>query len=294
MTVDVTVSIVNWNTADELRGCLDSVLAQNGHTSFSVTVVDNASSDGSAEMVASEYAGRVCLITNSKNLGFGAGHNQAIRISDSRYVLLLNPDCRIPDPEALRKMVEFMDANPDIGMLGPRVLNPDGSLQYSARRYPTPFAAIFRHTILGKLFPNNRFVREYMMTDWSHDEVRDVDWLSGSALLVRKETMDQIGLLDEQFFMYVEDVDWCRRAHAGGWRVVYFPMTVVTHRIGAASDQNPVPMIRQHHRSMLRYYLKYNGRGPGVILTPIVMLGLWLRQRSLIRRAETGRPADDH
>lgn len=288
MGVDVTVSIVNWNTKAELRVCLDSVLAQTS-VSFEVTVVDNASSDGSAEMVASEYDDRVCLVSNPENRGFGAAHNQSIARSNGRYVFLLNPDCRMLDPNALSNMVSYLDENTDIGMLGPRVLNPDGSLQYSARRYPTPFAAVFRHTILGRLFPNNRFVREYMMIDWSHDEVRDVDWLSGSALMVRRETFERIGLLDEGYFMYVEDVDWCRRAHEAGWRVIYYPMAAVTHRIGAASDQNPVSMIKQHHRSMLRYFLKYEGRSSKVLLTPFVILALWLRQRSLIRRAKSGR-----
>ena len=280
--LDVTVSIVNWNTRDELRGCLKSVLSQDGSVKFEVIVVDNASSDGSAAVVSSEFAGRVTLIANDKNLGFGAAHNQAIDVSKGRYVFLLNPDCRLLEGDVLRRMVDFLDANPDVGMLGPKVVYPDGSLQYSARRFPTMFAAAFRHTILGKLFPKNRYVREYMMTDWAHDQVIDVDWLSGSALMVRRKTFERIGVLDEKFFMYCEDVDWCKRAHLGGWRVVYYPMTSISHRIGAASDQNAIAMIKQHHKSMLRYFLKYESRSPRILLMPLILGALWWRTRSRI------------
>ncbi|MCE5199785.1 MAG: glycosyltransferase family 2 protein [Armatimonadota bacterium] len=285
-SVDVTVSIVNWNTKDELRDCLLSVFSQDRSITFEVFVADNASSDGSAEMIKSEFAGKVNLIENPKNLGFGAAHNMALGQARGRYMMILNPDCRMLEHDVLGKMIKYMDSTPSVGMLGPKVLNPDGSLQYSARRSPTMFAAIFRHTLLGKLFPNNSFVRDYLMADWQHDRERDVDWLSGSAIVVRKETIDQIGLLDERFFMYLEDVDWCRRAREAGWRVVYFPMAAVSHRIGAASDQNPIPMIKQHHKSMLRYFLKYNARNPKVLLTPIAMIALWIRACSLIRRAK--------
>ncbi|MEN6357248.1 MAG: glycosyltransferase family 2 protein [Armatimonadota bacterium] len=284
--IDVTVSIVNWNTKDELRDCLNSMLSQDGAVSFEVIVADNASSDGSADMITSEFDGQVTLIRNSVNLGFGAAHNLSIRRSRGRYVLLLNPDCRMLEPDVLAKMVGYMDDNPDIGMLGPKILNPNGSLQFSARHFPTMFAAIFRHTIFGKLSPKNRFVRDYLMIDFAHDQIADVDWLSGSALMARRETFEQTGLLDERFFMYLEDVDWCKRAHMAGWRVVYYPMVSVSHRIGAASDQNPVPMIKQHHKSMLRYYLKYNSHSLKILLTPLAIIALWLRQRSLIKRTK--------
>ncbi len=285
-TVDVTVSIVNWNTREYLRKCLESVLAQNSGISIEINVVDNASTDGSAAMVRSEFGNHVRLITMSRNAGFAAAQNQSIRLASGRYVFLLNPDSVLNSPDVLRKMVEFMDANKDVGFLGPKVVNPDGSLQYSARRFPTMLAAVFRHTLLGRLFPNNAFVRRYLMTDWAHDRIAEVDWLSGSALLVRKETIQQIGLLDERFYMYLEDVDWCRRAHDAGWRVVYFPEVTVIHKIGGASDQNPVEMIKEHHKSMLRYFLKYNARSPQILLLPLVLLGLWLRTKARLRLLE--------
>jgi len=283
-TPDVTISIVNWNTRDELRECLDTVLAQDGQVTYEIVVIDNASSDGSAEMVRGEFADRVTLIANSRNIGFGSAHNQALKIAVGRYAMLLNPDCRILEGDDLRVMVDFMDENDDVGILGPKIVNPDGSIQFSARRFPTMFAAVFRHTLLGRLFPKNRFVRAYLMLDWAHDRTADVDWVSGAALMARRETVRSVGLLDERFFMYCEDVDWCRRAHADGWRVVYYPEACVSHRIGASSDQNPIPMIRQHHRSMLRYFLKHESRAVKIILLPAVMLALWIRCRSLTAR----------
>ncbi len=285
---DITVSIVNWNTREELLRCIRSVLSQAGSVRTEVIVVDNASDDSSAAGVQSEFGTNITLIANEKNVGFSAAHNQAIGLSRGRYILLLNPDCTLLAPDVLRKMMDYMDENRGVGMLGPRIVNPDGSLQYSARHFPTMLAAGFRHTLLGKAFPKNRYVRRYMMTDWSHDETAEVDWLSGAALMVRRETFAHIGVLDERFFMYLEDVDWCKRAHIGGWRVVYYPLVSVAHRIGTASDQNAVPMIRQHHASMLRYFLKYNARSPKVLLTPLVMLALWIRAQSRIRLVKAG------
>lgn len=283
--MNVTVSIVNWNTKDELRDCLRSVLAQRG-VETEVIVVDNASADGSAQMVQDEFADQAILIANTSNIGFGAGHNQAMRIARGEYVFLLNPDGRLIEPDALRRMVVYLEGNPGVGVLGPRIVNPDGSLQFSARRFPTMLAAAFRHTLWGKLFPNNRFVRGYMMTDWAHDRTKEVDWISGAAMMLRRAMLDQVGLMDEGYFMYCEDVDLCKRAGMRGWKVIYYPEVTVSHRIGAASDQNPVEMIKQHHKSMLRYYLKFNRFSPKLILLPLVMIGLRLRMRALIRRAE--------
>lgn len=281
---DITVSIVNWNTKEELAACIETVLSQH-NIDMDLIVIDNASSDGSADLVREKFADTIRLIENPDNLGFGAAHNQSIRRYTSRYILLLNPDCRLLESDVLSKMVAFMDDNPDVGIIGPKIHNTDGTLQFSARHYPNMIAAVFRHTVFGKLFPNNRFVRDYLLTDWKHDQISDIDWLSGAALLLRREMLDQIGMLDERFFMYCEDVDICRRAHMGGWRVVYYPMVSISHRIGAASDKNAVAMIKQHHRSMLKYFLKYESRSPRVLLTPVVLLGLWLRSRSLIKKA---------
>lgn len=273
---DVTVSIVNWNTREELAQCLESVVAQDGSVSYEVIVVDNESSDGSVEMVRERFP-QVRLIENKRNLGFGTAHNMAIRLSGSRYMLLLNPDSVLQEPDALAKVVSYLDANRDIGILGLRVLNPDGSLQFSARRFPTIGAALFRHTIFGRLFPKNRFVRDYMMTDWDHSIPRDVDWVSGCAMALRRTTLERTGLLDERYYMYCEDVDICKSAWAAGAKVRYFPSATTVHRIGAASDQDPYRMIYQFHRSMFRFYLKHYSCRPNILLLPLVMIGLTVR-----------------
>jgi GT2 family glycosyltransferase len=292
--VDVTISIVNWNTRDELRDCLNSAFSQSDSVNLEVFVVDNASSDGSAEMVSGEFADKVTLIANSDNRGFGAAHNQAIAHSAGRYILVLNPDSLIQDHGVLRRMVSYMDEHCDVGVLGPKILNPDGTLQFSARRFPSMIAGVFRHTAFGRLFPKNRFVRRYLMVDEPHDSTMDVGWVSGCAMMLRREMLDEIGPFDERFFMYCEDVDLCCRAHniprpdGSHWRVVYFPEVAIYHRIGAASDKNPIPMIKQHHRSMLLYFLKHNSRSPKILLTPLVLIALWVRTRARASKVRLG------
>ncbi|MEN6520219.1 MAG: glycosyltransferase family 2 protein [Armatimonadota bacterium] len=273
--MDITVSIVNWNTRDELGHCLESVLAQEG-VRFEIIVVDNASSDESAVMVAHNYP-QVTLISNDRNVGFSKAHNQALKIAKGRYIMLVNPDTVLEERDTLLKIVTFADENPDAGIIGPRIENPNGSIQFSARRFPTLGAGLFRRTPLGKLFPNNRFVKSYIMADWKHDEVRDVDWVSGAALVIRQKTIDDIGLLDSGFFMYCEDVDWAYRVKKHGWRVCYYPMAKVKHRIGSASDQAPVRMIYQFHRSMFRFFMKHYAKGLNIVLTPFVFIALAAR-----------------
>lgn len=284
----LTVSIVNWNTAEELAECLDSVLSQEG-TEIEVIVVDNASTDNSGYMLKTQYLGRIKFIQNSNNIGFGKAHNQALSQSTGRYFMLLNPDSKLTSPGTLSEIVNYLDQNPDIGVLGPKILNTDGSLQYSARRFPSLIAGMFRNTVLDKLFPSNRYVKNYLMSDWSHDEISEVDWLSGAAMVVRRETIERIGPLDERFFMYCEDMDWCKRAHCDGWKVVYYPKVSLLHRIGASSDKDPYAAIRRHHKSMLLYFLKYNSNKLTVLLTPLVMLALWLRSRSMMRKIKQPR-----
>jgi GT2 family glycosyltransferase len=293
--MDLTVSLVNWNTRDELEECILSVLAQKG-VDLEVIVVDNGSKDGSAEMVTSRFP-NVTLFLNNENRGFSKAQNQAIAASKGRYIMLLNPDALIPDSNTLSEIVAFMDGNPDIGILGPRILNTDGSLHFSARRFPTIGAGLFRRTPLGKLFPNNRYVRDYVLSDWAHDEVRDVDWVSGAALVIRKQLTNDIGTLDERFFMYCEDVDWAYRAKQAGWRVCYYPMVKVIHRIGAASDQAPFRMIYHFHRSMFIFFLKHYAKGWRLLLLPAIFAGIVARgsfatihaQLTLWRNSKAGR-----
>ncbi len=244
-----------------------------------VVVVDNASSDASAEMVKTEFPD-VRLIEAGANLGFSGGNNLSYADLDAPYSLLLNSDATLR-PGSLSTLLRFADANPQAGIIGPKVLNPDGSLQYSCRRWPTFAAGVFRNVYLGKLFPGNRPASDYLMQDFDHAHTRDVDWVSGCALLIRRDCLEKIGPLDDKtFFMYCEDMDWCLRAHQADFRVVYYPDSQVTHAIGRSSDKAADRMIWEHSRSMWKFFRKhrqfFKNQIPPV-LTPLVYIGIYLR-----------------
>ncbi len=252
MDLDISVTICSWNTQADLRACLSSLESLKEQSRFEVIVVDNASHDGSPDMVESEFPW-VRLFRMDKNLGFTRGHNYALRERKAPHAFVLNSDTVVHDG-ALQTLLRFYQDNRECGIIGPKLLNPDGSLQYSCRRFPNPPAALFRNTPLGKLFPNNKFTREYLMTDWKHSEPRDVDWVSGAAFFVSKDVIDKVGMFDEGFGMFCEDVDWCFRAWKHGFKVTYLPTAEVTHAIGRSTDQVPNKMIIRFHRSMLRFY----------------------------------------
>lgn len=275
--MDLSVIILNWNAREWLQRSIGSVLSQDiGSRSFEVIVVDNASTDGSAELVRQSYPG-VTLIALPRNIGFAAGNNAAVPQAGGRYILFLNPDTVTHDG-ALAALLDFADAHPRCGIAGPRLLNLDGSLQYSCRRFPTLEAGLFRNTPLGRLFPGNRATRDYLMKEVPHDRPMPVDWLSGAAMMVRRETIEDIGLLDEAFFFAVEDVDYCYRAHEAGWEVWYVPDGVITHAIGHSSDQNARKVIIEFHRGMYEFFRKhYLGTRYPRWLTPVVAAGLTAR-----------------
>jgi GT2 family glycosyltransferase len=278
---DVSIVIVNWKTRDELQACLSS-LSPFDSTIVEIIVVDNASNDGSVEMVQSEFP-NVHIIANPANFGFAKAANIGITASQGRYILLLNPDTKA-QPNLLPPLIQFADENPDIGIIGPKILNPDGSLQYSCRRFPSIIAAAFRNTFLGKLFPRNPYTRDYLMAEWDHSEVKDVDWVSGAAMFVRRKLLNEIGLLDERFYMYCEDVDLAFRAWKHGWRVTYYPHVSVTHTIGRSSDRCPNRMIIEFHKSMYRLYSKHYAPTPLSPKRLIVLLGLVARASTIILR----------
>jgi GT2 family glycosyltransferase len=244
-----------------------------------IVVVDNNSADSSADMVAAEFPG-VRLIRLAENTGFSGGNNVALEGLTADYALLLNSDA-FCHPGAIDQLVAFADATPQAGFIGPKVLNPDGTIQYSCRRWPTFAAGLFRNVYLGRLFPKNRPASDYLMQDFDHNHTLDVDWLSGCALMVRRACMEQIGLLDgKTFFMYCEDMDWCFRGQNAGWRVVYFPNAVVTHIIGRSSDNAADRMILEHSRSMWKFYRKHyaflKDRVP-LLLRPFIKPGIYMR-----------------
>jgi N-acetylglucosaminyl-diphospho-decaprenol L-rhamnosyltransferase len=211
---ELSVSVVSYRTPGLLRRCLEALAAERQRVALDVTVVDNASGDGSAEMVETQFAW-VKLIRNARNVGFGAAHNQALRGASGRYVLVLNSDTEV-QPSALRTLVDFLDAHSRVAVAGPRLRHPDGSVQASRRRFPTPATLFFESTQLQRFWPDNAVLRRYYLADRSDDEAQVVDWLAGACLCVRRSAIQAVGLFDERFFMYSEELDWCRRFRAAG------------------------------------------------------------------------------
>lgn len=257
---DLSIVIVSWNVRDLLQNCLLSIYFPHGHDStltIETIVVDNASTDDSVEMVRQTFP-QVTLIANADNRGFTGGNNQGLAAGRGRYALLLNPDTKVLD-DALIRMVAYMDAHPNVGALGPMLLNPDGSVQSSRRRFPTPATAFIESTTLQNWFPHHRLLRDYYVLDKPDDAITKVDWVTGACLLTRRETLDQIGPLDETYFMYSEELDWCRRAKSAGWQVVYYPEAQVFHHRGQSSEQVKVFQIIRFNRSKICYFRKYHG-----------------------------------
>ncbi len=264
--VDLSVVIVSWNVRVLLRRCLRSVLA-NLHTRTlanpQIIVVDNGSSDGTVEMVRTEFPG-IHLIANDENRGFPAANNQGLAVAQGRYVLLLNPDTEVRD-DALATMVAFADTHLDVGMIGPQLLNPDGSVQSSRRRLPTLATAFFESTWLEPCAPR-RLLERYYISDRPDDAIQDVDWITGAAMLARREAIDEVGPMDEGFFMYSEELDWCRRFGEAGWRVVYLPTAQIVHHVGKSSEQVVAARHIHFQTSKVRYFRKYHGRATSEVL----------------------------
>jgi N-acetylglucosaminyl-diphospho-decaprenol L-rhamnosyltransferase len=252
---DLTLVIVSWNVCDLLRRCLRSILATEGE--WEIVVVDNASTDSSPEMVREEFP-QVRLIANEKNRGFTAANNQGLALAQGRCVLLLNPDTEVV-ADALATMVRYLDAHPEVGALGPRLLFPDGRQQPSRRRFPTLTTALVESTVVQEWWADNRILRRYYMADTPDDAVQPVDWVVGACLLVRREAFEQVGGLDEGFFMYSEELDWCRRIKDAGWEVVYLPTATVIHHEGKSSEQVVPARHIRFQTSKVRYFRKHHG-----------------------------------
>ncbi len=255
--VDLSICIVNWNTEVPLRECLQSVYAGTAGISFEIFVVDNASSDGSVEMVGALFPD-VFLIANQGNRGFAAANNQAIRLATGRYVMLLNPDTVI-HRGALETMVQFMDDRPEAGAIGCKLLNADGSVQHSIRRSPTFSVALHDSTILGRFSLFRERVSDFKMEDFTFDSVREVDATCGAALVVRKDLLDEVGLLDEGYFIFIEELDLCQRIRGRGYKIYFVPDATITHLGGASRRQSPKELVMVGQRSLMRYFTKFEG-----------------------------------
>lgn len=254
---DLSVVIVNWNTKGLLRKCLKSVYAQAATMTFEVFVVDNGSADGSADMVETEFP-EARLVRNIENVGFAKANNQAIKLTKGRYILLLNTDTVLLDG-SLQTMVRSMDQHPDAGAAGCKLVNEQGALEYSCRSFPRPKVAFFLNHPWASAPLGDRWFRDYLLLDWDHKTVRSVDFVTGACLIVRRECIQEVGLLDEDFFMMVEDVDWCYRIRKEGWEIYYVPSAQVIHIKGAsyAHDADDRRMRLEAHRSMIRFFEKH-------------------------------------
>lgn len=278
--LDLGIVIVSWNTRDLLRDCLKSVQASEGVTTR-VIVVDNASADGSADMARQEFPD-VTVIANTDNLGFPAANNQGLRVLGfeqgcgddvPRYALALNPDTVLP-PDALRDMVAYMDADERIGAAGPKLVMLDGQLDMACRRsFPTPEISFYRMVGLSSLFPHSRRFGRYNMTYLDPDIETEVDSVVGAFMMVRRAAIQRVGLFDDVFFMYGEDLDWAYRIKQAGWIVMYNPRVTVLHIKRAASRQSKRAQ-REFYRAMLIFYRKHYRATTTWWLHSLIMMGL--------------------
>jgi hypothetical protein len=284
--LDLGIVIVNWNTCALLERCIETVFASAGAFSYQVVLVDNASTDGSADMVRAKFPS-VQVIALTENVGYPRGNNVGLRAlgyqgagqvaADApRYALLLNPDTEVP-PTALFDMVQYMDAHPKIGIAGPKLVLPNGELDKACRRgFPTPQVSFYHYSGLAKIFPKSPRFARYNMTFADPDTELEVDSVVGAYMQVRREAIQQVGLLDETFFMYGEDLDWAFRIKQQGWQVWYHPQVTVQHVKRAASSQNPKAEF-EFWRAMLIFYRKHFRATTPFWLHGLIMTALFVK-----------------
>jgi GT2 family glycosyltransferase len=274
--LQLAVIVVSWNTRALLQTCLEKLKKELeepaiGLLNAQVFVIDNNSSDGSAAMVAAEHDW-VTLLENDTNRGFAAANNQALKSVSADYVLLLNPDTEV-QPGAIKTLIDFLKTHERAAVVAPQLLNTDGSIQRSCRAFPTFKGMLFELIGLSRLMPNVQKFREYKMLDWNHDDERQVDQPEGACLLIRKAVLDQVGLLDEGYFMLFEEVDWCYRVKKAGWEIWFTPNAQVVHHYGQSIKQVKVKMILSSHRGLYRFWHKHY-RGDRAYLDPVAYIGL--------------------
>jgi len=255
--LDLSVIIVNWNTQQVTCDCLRSIYEQPSRLACEVIVIDNASSDRSVEAIRRAFP-QVRLIENKENRGFAAANNQGMAVASGRYLLLLNSDTIVLD-NALDKAVQFAGEQPDAAVVGCRVLNPDKTLQRTCFMFPSLANMFLAISYVYKLFPRNKFFGRERMTWWDRSDVREVDVVTGCFMLVRREAIDEVGVMDERFFMYGEETDWCYRFKEAGWKVLFTPVAEIIHLGGQSSKKVRVDMLIQLRISILRFMRKHYG-----------------------------------
>ncbi len=254
--MDLSIIIVSYNVKEFLEQAINSIVKSCQKITYEIFVVDNASSDGSVELIRKKFPG-IHLIANPDNRGFAVANNQALKIASGKYVLLINPDTIVQE-DTFSMILEFFEKNPECGMVGCKILNPDGSLQLACRRsFPTPWVGFTKIIGLSRLFPKSRLFGRYNLTYLDPDETYEVEAISGSFMFFRKRVLDDVGLLDESFFMYGEDLDWCFRIREAGWKIYYVPDTKIIHFKGESSKKSNIDLILQFYRAMKLFVEKH-------------------------------------
>ena len=265
----LSICIVSWNTRQLLKDCLESIYADPQSPAWEVIVVDNASTDDSAAMVESCFP-QVELIASPGNRGFAGGNNLAMERARGRYLLLLNSDTQV-EPGALTGLVDFMEAHPQAGAAGPKLVHADGALQLSCGRLPNLTSELINKLLLHKLFPYFKLGR------WDHAEIRAVGWVTGACLLVRREVVEQVGRLDTRIFMFYEDLEWCMRIRKAGWKIFYYPFSQVLHLGGQSTRQNLGSMLVVSQQSLFYLFQKHFGPGHLHLLRLLTVVEMVLR-----------------
>ncbi len=278
---DITLAIINYNTRGLLKTCLNSILKEPPLIGYEIIVIDNGSSDGSVDMMKQTFP-NIHLLENAGNLGYAAAANQGLRTSHAKYVLVLNTDIEM-DRDAIDILVEHADRHEDLAVAGPLLLNTDGSIQMSGRRFPS-FLDATMHAFLGMVWPRNRFSVRYRLLDWDRKNDSLVDWVCGAAMLVRRSAAEQVDFFDEGYFMYVEDMDLCYRLWQNGWKVYFCPDAKMVHHIGQSSRQSSTRMIVEFQRSLYRFFDKTYTDTNKRWLKPLVAGGLVVRGGGLAAR----------
>lgn len=271
---DISICIVSYQTRDLLRACLRSIHETVPPLSFEIIVVDNHSEDGTLEMLKEEFPD-VRLLVNNENTGYTRPNNQALRESRGRYVVLLNPDTLVK-PNAIAELFSFLETHPQVGIVGPKVLNRDGTLQKQCRRSEArPWDSICYFSGLSRLFPHDKRFAGYLMTYLDEDLTHEAEAVSGSCMMIRREVIEQVGYLDELFFAYQEDTDYCRRVRLAGWKVYYNPSAQIIHYGGeGGSKVQPFRAIVEWHRSYFLYYRKHFAKDYFFVFNAVYYLGM--------------------
>lgn len=296
--LDISIIVVNWNAGPMIASCLNRILAELRSVNGECIVIDNASEVSDQELLRRQFP-ELHVIENASNLGFAKAVNQGILTSRGRYVLLVNPDTFLSEG-SIGSSLAFLDSRPEVGILGPRILNPDGSVQGSARAFPQFATAFFgRTSFMSRLFPGNAFTRRQVLClEEQLDRPLAVDWVSGACMLIRREVLDDVGSFDERFFLFWEDADICWRAHKRGWSVIYYPEVSAIHLIGGCSQRAPIRSLLAFHRSALLLYRLHVTRSQLHPLNAFAAVGLsvhllatlgWRGLCRLIRRLRLGR-----